>query len=416
MKWADDCRGLHLNCLSRRTFLRCALVGSGGALLAQNVPVKITPPPPAPPKAKAYRGILRHALIFHDAYGYSAWPSILRCKNGELLIAFCEAMRRKARITHADPSFLGLILRSRDGGETWSEQPEVIGDYSYYGMDDPGIMQLSSGRILANAFRRAYAPAAAAEQRADIRFQPVKPFEWAGGYSDQMTYVFHSLDNARTWLDPAHVNIAPFRSACQLRPIIELKDGTLLLPCYEEIFGPSLTDPEKSSTWTAFCCRSRDAGRNWGEATLIAPHREIGFNEPSMIQLPSGKIVTLMRTAPAGWLYQSDSQDGGRTWSAPVKTPLFGHPADLRLLQDGRLLATYGHRRPPYGIRACVSADEARTWDMKNEIVLRDDFKNGDLGYPTTTQLSDGTLLTAYYGRDENNDVTCIQGTFWKLV
>ena len=382
---------------------------------AQSTPPKATPPAPVPSKAKSYRGIQRHTLIYHDPYGYSAWPSIVKCKNGELLIAFCKAMRRKAKITHADPSFWGLILRSRDQGESWSEQPEIIGNYSFFGMDDPGIMQLSSGTVLVNAYRRSFAPAAAVERRTDVRFRQVQPFEWAHGYSHLTTYVFHSLDNAKTWLEPVQVNIAPFRTGCQLRPIVELKDGTLLLPCYEEFYGPSLSDPEKTSTWTTFCCRSQDAGRSWGEATLIAPHREIGFNEPAMIQLPSGKLVTLMRSAPAEWLYQSDSLDSGRTWTAPVKTPMWGYPADLLLLQDGRLLATYGHRRQPYGIRVCLSADEARTWDIKNEIVLRDDFQNGDLGYPTTTQLDNGNLLTAYYGRDENNDVTCIQGTFWRL-
>ena len=29
----------------------------------------------------------------------------------------------------------------------------------------------------------------------------VEPYQWATGYSDEMTYIFHSLDNARTWLE-----------------------------------------------------------------------------------------------------------------------------------------------------------------------------------------------------------------------
>ena len=131
-------------------------------------------------------------------------------------------MRRDARLTHADPSFYGMIIRSGDQGDTWSDHPEVIGGYEYYGMDDPGITQLSDGRILVNAFRRSFAPAA--------------------------------------------------------------------------------------------------------------------------------------------------------------------------------------------------SVDSRKSWNIEREIVLRDDLKNRDLGYPTTTQLDDGTLLTAYYGRDENNDVTCIQITSWKIA
>ena len=409
---------------ARRSFLRRGLASWGtlGSAFAFPQPNAPKPPdPPPPPTAKAYPGILRHTLIFHDLYGYSSWPSILKCQDGELLIAFCQLMRRKAKLTHADPTLTGLILRSSDQGETWSEQPEVIGDYKYRGMDDPGITQLSSGRILVNAFRRSFAPRAAAENRTGVKYVPVEPYQWATGYSDKRTYVFHSTDNARTWLDPVHVDISPYRCGCQLRPVVELTDGTLLLPCYEEFYRAPTRQAKSASwdgverTWTAFCCRSRDDGNTWGDATAIAAHKDLGFNEPSLIQLPSGKVLALLRTSTGKWLYQCESVDSGYTWTEPRKTRLFGRPADLQLLSNGKLLATYGRRRAPFGIRACTSIDEGKTWDIDNEIVLRDDFKNGDLGYPTTTELDDGTLLTAYYGRDENNDVTCLQGTFWKL-
>lgn len=405
--------------IARRGFLQrsAALWGSFGSAFALAQSSGPAPPEtPPPPSVKAYPGILRHILVFHDLYGYSAWPTVLKCQDGELLIAFCELMRRKARITHADPTLTGLIVRSSDQGESWSEQPEVIGDYKYMGMDDPGIMQLSSGKILANTFRRSFAPAAAVDKRTDVRYSQVEPFQWATGYSDDTTTIFHSVDNARTWLDPVSVDISPYRCGCQLRPIVELTDGTLLLPCYEEFFRAPTLQGESDRTWTSFCCRSRDEGRTWGDATEIAPHKDRGYNEPSLIQLPSGKVLALLRTAPTGRLYQCESDDRGYTWTAPNETPMYGHPADLRLLSNGKLLATYGRRTAPFGIRACTSIDEGKTWDIANEIVLRDDFKNGDLGYPTTTELDDGTLLSAYYGRDENNDVTCIQATFWKLL
>ena len=171
-------------------------------------------------------------------------------------------------------------------------------------------------------------------------------------------------------------------------------------------------------TWTAYVLRSRDRGRSWGEPSVIGEQgvHGIGYNEPALIHLTSGRMIALLRTGPAGWLYQSDSNDLGQTWSTPAKTPMWGYPAHLRQLQDGRLLATYGHRREPFGIRACLSSDGGKSWNIESEIVLRDDLKNRDLGYPTTTQLDDGTLLTAYYGRDENNDVTCIQITSWEIA
>ncbi|MEW5977469.1 MAG: sialidase family protein [Acidobacteriota bacterium] len=393
------------------SWLQGAVNALGQGLEGQD---RVKPVMPPPCSKKAYTGISQHTIIHHDFYAYCAWPSIIRCRDGQILIAFSKAMRHQEKITHSDPSFQNVIVRSTDGGATWSPFPEVVGDYRYYGRDNPGIAELSDGKVLVNAYWPLYAPVAQVERRTDARFFRTQPFPWARATGRGRTLVFHSTDQGKTWLEPVHVDVSPFRSGWQTRPVVELSNGTLLLPCYEEEYGPPPSG--EGMTFSAFLMRSKDRGLTWREPTLIAGHGEVGFNEPAIVSLPSGKLTALLRTAPVGVLYQSDSEDEGHTWSKARKTPMWGYPSDLRVLQDGRLLATYGHRRPPFGIRACLSRDEGKTWDIAKEIVLRDDFKNDDLGYPTTTQLEDGTLLTTYYGRDENNDATCIQGTFWKLL
>ena len=83
----------------------------------------------------------------------------------------------------------------------------------------------------------------------------------------------------------------------------------------------------------------------------------------------------------------------------PFATPLWGHPPSLALLSDGRVLCTYGYRRPPYGQRACLSNDGVH-WDLQDELVLRDDAPNADLGYPASIELEPGTILTVYYQPD----------------
>jgi hypothetical protein len=62
----------------------------------------------------------------------------------------------------------------------------------------------------------------------------------------------------------------------------------------------------------------------------------------------------------------------------------------------------------------CLSADDGRTWDIDNEIVVRDDLPNGDLGYATTIEHEPGRLFTIYYCRHEGT--TCIQGTYLDLA
>ena len=69
-------------------------------------------------------------------------------------------------------------------------------------------------------------------------------------------------------------------------------------------------------------------------------------------------------------------------------------------------------RREPFGVRAYVSEDEGATWSP--EIVLRDDGPDPDVGYPSTAQLVDGSLLTVYYWHDDDQ-IRHLQGTRWTL-
>ena len=64
-----------------------------------------------------------------------------------------------------------------------------------------------------------------------------------------------------------------------------------------------------------------------------------------------------------------------------------------------RILCTYGYRRPPFGERACLS-DDGITWDPANEVIIRDDAPNGDLGYPASVELDSSRILTIYYQPD----------------
>jgi hypothetical protein len=74
---------------------------------------------------------------------------------------------------------------------------------------------------------------------------------------------------------------------------------------------------------------------------------------------------------------------------------LWGIPSFLMKLADDRLLMTYGHRRAPLGIQARVSDDNGDSWS--EPLVVYGEGKSGDLGYPSTVQLDDGSLLTVWY-------------------
>jgi len=86
----------------------------------------------------------------------------------------------------------------------------------------------------------------------------------------------------------------------------------------------------------------------------------------------------------------------------------------LLVLSDGRLLATYGYRYFPEGVRACLSTDGGRTWDLKHEIVLQNNGTDVDLGYPVSIEMDDKRILTVYYHSDKYHDNCFIEGVFWK--
>ena len=93
------------------------------------------------------------------------------------------------------------------------------------------------------------------------------------------------------------------------------------------------------------------------------------------------------------------SDDGGRRWSPPVQITRDGeHPADLTVLASGTIQLTFGRRIRPLGCGALLSRDGGRTWDTHHEVLLAGDgVRNQDLGYPSTVQLRDGTIVTALY-------------------
>ena len=93
----------------------------------------------------------------------------------------------------------------------------------------------------------------------------------------------------------------------------------------------------------------------------------------------------------AGETLQSESDDGGRTWSIPHPIGVWGLPSFLLRLNNGNRLMTYGHRRIPSGIQARLSRDGGRTWSAP--LPLSADGGSSDLGCPSTVELADGSLL-----------------------
>src|SRR5258706_4076207 len=95
-------------------------------------------------------------IIYQDERFYSAFPSIVRRPDGELLVAFRRAPERRIfgehGISHTDPNSYLVLVRSRDEGKTWTKTPELIHAHPFGGSQDPCIVQLRDGSILCASY------------------------------------------------------------------------------------------------------------------------------------------------------------------------------------------------------------------------------------------------------------------------
>jgi sialidase-1 len=321
---------------------------------------------------------------------YCAWPSVVRASNGDILVFYTETEE------HLGPDGRIMCARSRDDAHSW-EQPVVVYDTP---LDDreSGVTELGDGTIILHlwsTFHTSAGYAALAEssytQGTIARWSArvdAEEYTKSGPLAGAWEIVSH--DWGRTWTKPV-------RGKDAVHGGLQLSDGSLLIASYRE-------DRAGVGVYKA-----SPHGTGYALLTAIPSplNDSVGFGEPHILQLASGRVIMLMRAtalryddmSPRCFLWETYSDDGGKHWVSPFRTALWGYPPHLLKLSDGRALCTYGYRRPPVGERACLSRDGI-TWDPADEVVLRDDAPNGDLGYPASIELDSTRILTVYYQPD----------------
>jgi hypothetical protein len=165
--------------------------------------------------------------------------------------------------------------------------------------------------------------------------------------------------------------------------------------------------------------KSFDGGYTWKKISIIDPPdwltEDEFLDEPHVIELPSGRLVGAFRIeghTPSFTIGIAFSDDGGITWSDVVSTGVSGSPPHLMLHSSGALICSFGRREPPYSERAMVSYDGGKSWD--EEYVL-DESYSGDLGYPSTVELKDGSLMTVFYAKEHEMSPAEIYSVKWNF-
>ena len=195
-----------------------------------------------------------------------------------------------------------------------------------------------------------------------------------------------SADAGQTWGDARRLPegiLGPIKN----KPV-RLADGTIISPSSTE----STATP---SLWRVHFERSSDGGRTW---TIVRPAiadgaAELQAIQPSVLVHKSGKLQAVGRTRSQR-VFQTWSDDGGKTWGALTLTTLPNPSAgtDAVTLQDGRHVLVYNHTpkgRTPLNV--AVSRD-GTAWDAA--LVL--ESEPGEYSYPAVIQARDGRVHVMY--------------------
>jgi len=353
----------------------------------------------AAPEAK----ILAVKTISKQPEFYNGWPTVTRRKNGELLVTWSGG-----RAGHVCPFGRVEEMRSLNDGKTWT-WPRVLLDTD---MDDrdSGVMETAKGTLIVTTFTSDAWYQIGGYFKTKFKDHPA----WKDAFarfgnekklkSQLNELAIRSTDGGLSWSKPIDTIVNSPHGP------IQLADGRLLY------LGKQLwTDDKKIGA-----AESTDDGVTWKWLAEI-PTRPgdsatTKYHELHAVEAADGTIIAQIRNhnkSNAGETLQTESSDGGKTWSVPHTIGVWGLPSFLTKLKDDRLLMTYGYRRKPYGNQARVSTDNGTTWS--EPITISDDGASSDLGYPSTVQLGDGSLLTIWYENPKNSPHAVLRQAHWTL-
>ena len=354
--------------------------------------------------------ILDSAVISADLQHYHGWPTLTRRANGQLVVV-CSGGREE----HVCPFGRVDLFVSNDHGATWG-WPRTLLD-SDLDDRDAGILETARGTLLVTTFTSlAYEPVLARLEKS----HPEKFRRWNAAHTrlnaeqrkaELGEWIIRSTDGGRTWSPRSATVVNSPHGPIQLR------DGRLLYA------GKELwTDGRRIGA-----CVSDDDGATWhwlAEIPGRAGDDAREYHELHAVECASGRLVVHIRNENKSHdneTLQSESADGGKTWSnahrlrmADGSEGVWGTPSHLLRLRDGRVLMSYGYRRAPFGNQARVSADEGETWS--EPMTISGDGAGGDLGYPSTVEFADGTLLTVWYERMKDSSAAVLRQARWKIA
>lgn len=307
--------------------------------------------------------------------------SAIELKDGSLLLCWQEFQKGQG-----DSDFFPnrLVTKtSKDGGRTWGDYRVLVepssGDVNVF---SPNFVRLANGDILFVFMRYL------SFSQAQNKYPPTSAVAWI------------SKDEGKTFRPHGVLWKTSYNSFAS-SAIKKTAGGRILLPLNRD-----LSNKGQADHWEGGLIYSDDGGTTWKESDnwIDLPMR--GIMETHVEELRDKRLLMIMRTQ-LGAVFQSDSSDGGKTWSKPqttglkspescpdlVKIPSTG---DLMLiwnnsLYDSKYYSHFGKRTP---LTVAISRDDGRTWSHIKNIETDPNWAYSNPGCCFTSK---GTVFINYW-------------------
>ncbi len=226
-------------------------------------------------------------------------------------------------------------------------------------------------------------------------------FVFAGNGPDHKMQQAHSTDDGKTWTPMSSVGLECVMPFCTIAPV----DGGKRLIGLTSIRRPGETKDKRSNILVQ--SESTDGGLSWSAWRILLDLGDLKPCEPAVLRSPDGKqLLCLIREndRKTGSHYMT-SDDEGRTWSKEKSLPtgLWGDRHMPHYAADGRLVVCFRDMGPDKSTHNHFAAWVGRYEDIlqgregQYKIKLLHSNAGSDCGYPGLELLPDGNFVATTY-------------------
>lgn len=276
----------------------------------------------------------------------------------------------------------GWYCKSDDCGRTWRKLYQYADAYAAFnGGGGVNVLRLKDGRLLGVW---------------QVRTENILTNKLGAANF----YASFSADEGRTWAGKVAISDDNRRLYLMNDRIVRLSTGRIAIPF--AMHPNELLDRKLETTGWAATFYSDDEGQSWKEGRWLKPTIADQMCEPVVFECKDGSLRMIARTGK-GYLYQSESHDGGETWSRERPTTLKSPCAPFFVRKDpytGWVFVAWDnsfpgpqHQYPRCPLSLGVSRDDGNTWEFVCDI---ENDPMSSYGYPSIFFTKD-TILVSYY-------------------